>query len=256
MRDIAEGKTAADVKTGKRGRAIVRGGKGTAARTVGLLGGIFSYAVEASWLKENPVRGVKRYRDRRNERFLNADELSRLGEALAQAEAAGENPHALAIIRLLILTGARKSEIEQLKWSEIDRQFQFLRLGDSKTGQKLVVLNAVALDVLDGVSCHASSDFVFSSLKGAGWYQSTPKVWKRIRSAARLEGVRLHDLRHSYASFALAEGAGLATIGKLLGHSDYGTTERYAHLSDVVVRRAAERTSSSMKQLLSGGKDA
>ena len=240
MQDVAAGKTAADVKTGKRGRAIVMGGKGTATRTVGLLGGIFSFAVEAAWLKENPVRGVKRYRDRRNERFLAAGELTRLGEALAAAEASGENPFALAIIRLLILTGARKGEIERLKWEEVDRQFQYLRLGDSKTGQKLIVLNAAALAILDRVPRNALSGFVFPATKSGGWYQGTPKVWRKIRVSANFQNVRLHDLRHSYASVAISRGKSLSLIGVLLGHNSSATTMRYAHLSEDPVRAAAD----------------
>ena len=247
MEDVADGKTAVDVKTVKRGRAIVSGGKGTAARTVGLLGGIFSYAVEVSWLKENPVRGVKRYRDQRNERFLDVNELARLGEAIAQAEASGENPFALAIVRLLVLTGARKSEIERLKWAEIDRQFQFLRLGDSKTGQKLIVLNEAALAVLDGVPDRVCSDYVFPAMRSDGWYQGTPKVWGRLRELAGLHGVRLHDLRHSFASVAVSSGLSLPVIGALLGHSSSSTTARYAHLGESPLRLAAEAAGAAIK---------
>lgn len=251
MQDVAVGKTATDVKTGKRGRAIVKGGKGTAARTVGLLGGIFSYAVEASWLKENPVRGVKRYRDKRNERFLDADELAKLGEALTQAEANGENPYALAIIRLLILTGARKGEIERLKRSEVDRRFQFLRLEDSKTGQKLIVLNAPALAVLDSVPHDRESAYVFPSSKMNGWYQGTPKVWNRLRLSAGLDGVRLHDLRHSFASIAISNGASLQLIGALLGHGNQTTTARYAHLTTKAIKSASDEVSARLAQYLS-----
>lgn len=246
LQDVAAGKTATDVKTGRRGRAIVTGGKGTATRTVGLLGGIFTFAVESDLLEANPVRGVKRYRDRRNERFLDADELARLGQALKDAEAAGENPLALAIIRLLILTGARKGEIERLKWTEVDRQFQYLRLGDSKTGQKLIVLNGAALDVLDQVPRLTTSDFVFAATRSDGWYEGTPKVWARVRLSARLENIRLHDLRHSFASVAAAGGASLHVIGALLGHKDSSTTARYAHLGDDPIRAASNIISTSI----------
>ncbi len=246
LRDVAAGKTAADVKTRNRGRAIVKGGKGTATRTVGLLGGIFSFAVEEGWLTENPVRGVKRFRDRRNERFLDADELARLGKALAEAEAQGENPYALAIIRLLILTGARKGEIEQLKWDEIDRQFQYLRLGDSKTGQKLIVLNAAALAILDSFECDTDSDYVFPATKSEGWYQGTPKAWGKLRQSAGLSQVRLHDLRHSFASVAAKEGTSLQLIGALLGHKHSATTARYAHLGEAPIRTASEKVSATL----------
>ncbi|MEL6859240.1 MAG: tyrosine-type recombinase/integrase [Pseudomonadota bacterium] len=246
MQDIAAGKTAADIKTGKRGRAIVRGGKGTATRTVGLLGGIFSFAVESGLLTANPVRGVKRYRDRRNERFLNENELGRLGRALCNAEVEGENPYAIAIIRMLILTGARKGEIESLKRSEIDSTYGCLRLADSKTGQKLVVLNKAALAILDGIEPAADSEYVFPASVAEGWYQGTPKVWRRIRNAAELADVRLHDLRHSFASAAAASGASLQVIGALLGHKDQSTTARYAHLSEDPIRAASQDISASL----------
>ena len=181
LQDVAAGKTAVDVKTGARGRAIVRGGKGTATRTVGLLGGIFSFAVESGWISENPVRGVKRFRDRRNERFLDNSEMQRLGAALIGAEAAGENPYAIAIIRLLVLTGARKGEIESLRWPEVDWQFSYLRLADSKTGQKLIMLNGAAIEVLQTVPRQNASDFVFPASRSDGHYEGTPKVWWRIR---------------------------------------------------------------------------
>ena len=239
LRDVAEGKTAVDVTTRKRGRAIVRGGTGTATRTVGLLGGIFSFAVEEALLMENPVRGVKRFRDRTNERFLDVDELARLGAALSEAESQGQNPYAVAIIRLLILTGARKSEIEKLKWDEVDRQFQYLRLADSKTGQKLIVLNQAALSILESLGNRNSSGFVFPSLGSGGWYQGTSKVWRKIREAASLSDVRIHDLRHSFASIAVSGGVSLQIVGALLGHSDVKTTSRYAHLSSDPLKKAA-----------------
>ncbi|WP_341197219.1 tyrosine-type recombinase/integrase [Hyphomonas chukchiensis] len=251
LQDVAAGKTAVDVKTGARGRAIVRGGKGTATRTVGLLGGIFSFAVESGWISENPVRGVKRFRDRRNERFLVTSELQRLGAALIGAEAAGENPYAIAIIRLLVLTGARKGEIESLRWPEVDWQFSYLRLADSKTGQKLIMLNGAGIEVLQTVPRQNASDFVFPASRSDGYYEGTPKVWRRIREQAELQNVRLHDLRHSFASMAVSSGASLPVIGALLGHKDAATTSRYAHLQSDPVRVAAEATSASLAAALS-----
>jgi integrase len=240
LQDVAAGKTAVDVKTGARGRAIVRGGKGTATRTVGLLGGIFSFAVESGWISENPVRGVKRFRDRRNERFLDADELQKLGTALVAAETAGENPYAIAIIRLLVLTGARKGEIESLRWPEVDWQYSYLRLADSKTGQKLIMLNGAATTVLQDIPRQNASDFVFPASRSDGYYEGTPKVWRRIRDQAGLNKVRLHDLRHSFASMAVSGGASLPVIGALLGHKDTATTARYAHLQDDPIRLASD----------------
>jgi len=250
LQDVASGKTAVDVKTRARGRAIVRGGKGTATRTVGLLGGIFSFAVESDWISENPVRGVKRFRDRRNERFLDASELQRLGAALILAEAADENPYAIAIIRLLVLTGARKGEIESLRWPEVDWRYSYLRLGDSKTGQKLVMLNGAAIEVLQTVLRHNTSDFVFPASRSDGYYEGTPKVWRRIRAEAGLENVRIHDLRHSFASMALSGGANLPVIGALLGHKDSTTTARYAHLQSDPIRTVSDQVGEALSEAL------
>jgi len=250
LQDVAAGKTAVDVKTGARGRAIVRGGKGAATRTVGLLGGIFSFAVESGWISENPVRGVKRFRDRRNERFLDADELQKLGTALIAAEAAGENPYAIAIIRLLVLTGARKGEIESLRWPEVDWQYSYLRLADSKTGQKLVMLNGAAIEVLQTVPRQNTSDFVFPASRSDGYYEGTPKVWRRIRENAGLENVRIHDLRHSFASMAVSGGVSLPVIGALLGHKDSATTARYSHLQNDPVRSASDRLGKSLQRAM------
>lgn len=250
MKDVAEGKTAADVKTGHRGRAIVTGGKGTAARTVGLLGGIFSYAVDAGLMADNPVRGVKRYRDNKSQRFLSADELIRFGKALRDAEAGGANPQAAAILRLLILTGCRKGEIQGLLWSQIDFDLGFLRLPESKTGYSIRPLNGAAKAVLKSQPRYQGTDFVFPSAGLDRPYVGTPKVWQKVRMTADLLDVRLHDLRHSFASVAVSGGASLPVIGALLGHKDTATTAQYAHLSDDPVRGAAESVGEKLAELL------
>lgn len=134
--DVASGKTKAEVKTDKHGRARVSGGKGTATRTVGLLGGIFSFAVDSGRRSDNPVRGVKQFADQKNERFLSPVELARLGDALATAEREGRNKAAIDAIRLLVLTGCRKSEILTLQWPHVNFETGYLELPDSKTGQK------------------------------------------------------------------------------------------------------------------------
>ena len=251
MRDIAKGKTAADVKTKKRGRAIVEGGKGTATRTVGLLGGIFSFAVRRKLRADNPVRGVKRYRDQKGERFLSAKELAALGEALRASETNGANAHALAIIRLLTFTGARKSEIAALRWSEVDLERQCLRLGDSKTGAKVIPLGPPALAILSKLT--RAGEFVFPAEAGKKHFQGTEKVWKKVRQAAGLGDVRIHDLRHSFASVGLLTGDALPVIGKLLGHADTKTTARYAHLADDPLKAAAGRISGSIAAAMGGG---
>lgn len=250
LQDVAAGKTAVDVRTGKYGRARVSGGCGTASRTVGLLGGIFSFARDLELISVNPVQGVTRFADKRNNRFLSQNELVALGSAMRDSLTAGDNPAGVTIIRLLIFTGARKGEIEQLKWSEVDFEHRVLRLADSKTGQKILPLNSGALALLAECPRHEGSDFVFPAQKGRGHYVGTPKVWRRIRVAAGLPDVRLHDLRHSFASLAVSMGASLPMIGALLGHKNSVTTQRYAHLSDEPIRAVSDGVSKRIDDAL------
>jgi integrase len=240
MRDVAAGKTAVDEKTKKRGRAIVEGGKGTATRTVGLLGGIMSFAVARQLRTDNPVRGVKRYADRKGETFLSALELAKLGEALSQLETEGANSAGIAIIRLLAFTGARKSEIASLKWSEVDLERGYLRLGDSKTGAKVIPIGAPACEVLALQPAYADKSYVFPAGRGDGHFQGVERVWMKVRARAGFPKLRLHDLRHSFASVGLARGDALPVIGAILGHADVKTTSRYAHLGDDPVKQAAD----------------
>ena len=241
IKNVAEGATAIDVKTKKRGRAIVRGGKGAATRTVGLLGGILTYAVELGLLADNPVKGVKRYPDKSNERFLSTAELGKLGAELRRVELVGINPKAIAITRLLVFTGARRGEIERLRWSEVDLTRSKLRLEDSKTGQKTIPLNGAALAVLTTLrEASSGKGFVFPAAKGEGHYVGTPRIWSGLRKRIGLSNVRLHDLRHSFASVGVTGGTPLMIVGALLGHRDHATTMRYAHLAADPVSAAVD----------------
>lgn len=240
LRDVANGKTSTDQKTGLRGRAIVTGGKGTATRTVGLLGGIFSFAVDCGLIELNPVHGVKRFADRKGQRYLNQQELTALGQALADGDERGMNPQALAILKLLVFTGARKGEIETLRWDAVDFEGGYLRLADSKTGQKAIPLNAGAQEILRNIPRLEGTPFVFPARRGEGHYEGVPKVWRKVRKMAGLQDVRLHDLRHSFASIAVSGGASLPIIGALLGHTHSATTQRYAHLQDDPLKAASE----------------
>lgn len=247
MRDVANGKTAADEKTKRHGRAIVEGGKGTATRTVGLLGGIMTFAVSRQLRTDNPVRGVKRYADKKGETFLSAAELAKVGAALTALETEGANPSAVAIIRLLAFTGARKSEIAALRWSEVDLERGYLRLGDSKTGAKVIPIGAPACEVLASVGAIEGSEYVFPAASGESHFQGVEKVWRKARAAAGFPNLRLHDLRHSFASVGLARGDALPVIGAILGHADVKTTSRYAHLADDPVKVAADAISRSVQ---------
>lgn len=256
--DIADGKTAVAPKPkGERKRTDgpVAGGKGTSTRTVGLLGGIFSYAVARGIMDTNPVRGVTRFADNSSTRFLSVEEYGRLGEALNTCTSDGYNEQALAIIRLLVLTGARKGEIEKLRWSEVDLSAGWLRLGDSKTGAKAVPVGSAVIDILSArKGSSAREGWVFPAETGEGYFVGTPRIWNIVRKRAGLPDVRLHDARHSHASLAAADGQSLQVIGAILGHKDVKTTSRYAHLADSPLRRAADRVSELADAAMRGGK--
>ena len=216
------------------------------------MGGIFAYAVDRGLNEKSSVVGVKRFADKKGNRYLSQQEIVALGEALRKAESEGENPSALAILKLLVFTGARKGEIETLKWSEVDFASGYLKLADSKIGQKAIPLNAGALQVLNDQKRLLGNEHVFPAYRGLGHYGGTPKVWERIRSMAGLNDVRLHDLRHSFASIAVSGGASLPIIGALLGHAHSVTTQRYAHLSDDPLRAASDAVGSQIAASLFG----
>ena len=253
MQDVAAGKTARDEKTGFRGRSIVKGGKGVATRTVGMLGAIFAFAVDRGLRPDNPARGVKRFTDGKSERFLSPAELARLGETLAAAEREGENPSAVAAIRLLTLTGGRKNEILSLRWEYVDFERACLRLPDSKTGAKVVPLGAPALELLASLPRMEGCPYVLPSNTGEGHFVGLQKVWARLRERAGLPGVRLHDLRHSFGAVGAGGGDSLLVIGALLGHRDQKATQRYAHLSDSPIQAAANRIAGDIAAAMSGG---
>ena len=245
LNDLAAGKTNTDIKTGKHGRAIVRGGRGTATRTVGLLGGLLTYAIEKGLRSDgvNPVAGVKKFPDQKETRFLTVAEFSKLGHALSEMEAEGANPYGLAGIRLLMLTGCRKSEILNLKWDEVDFDNSCLRLPDSKTGGKVVIIGTPVIDLLKSIPSQAENLFVLPSARGNGNFVGLPKIWNRVRERAGLNWASLHILRHSFASFGAGSGFGLPIIGHLLGHKDFATTARYAKVAIDPAKIAANKIS-------------
>lgn len=185
----------------------------------------------------NPCRWVERYRETPRDRYLTPAELGRLGEALAEREPL-EPEGAIAALRLLVLTGCRVSEIRTLRWAEVDLAAACLRLGDSKTGARIVPLNAPALEVLAGRE--RRSEYVFPDRRGRRPLPTLQYVWQRVRERAELPDVRMHDLRHAFASVGACSGQSLVIIGALLGHRRVATTARYAHLSNDPVRSASE----------------
>jgi integrase len=245
MRDVAAGKTMSP------DAPYVRGGKPAAARAVGLLSGIFAFAVERRMRSDNPAKAVTRYPDVKRERFLSPKELASLSAALSALEADGYHKAPLAVLRLLALTGARKNEIARLRWCEVEAERRLIRLGDSKTGAKVIPLGAAALAFLDALP--RSSPYVFPDPRDVSQpIHNVDWTWVRVRSRAGLDGVRVHDLRHSFASAGLASGQALHLIGKLLGHSQVSTTSRYAHLADDPVRAAADRISNTIAGAMTG----
>ena len=254
QRDVTEGKSKADAKgTKARGRIRVTGGPGVAWRATAVLAGMLAWAVDRKMAKENPAEKVKLNKLASRERFLTVEELADLGEAMAAIEGEGANPDSLAIVRLLILTGARRSEITSLKWEYVDFERGALRLPDSKTGAKVVPLGAPALDVLAGRQRRKGIEWVFPASRGDGPHMGLPAVWRRLAKAAGLTGVRLHDLRHGFASMAVAGNDSLYLVGKILGHTKASTTERYAHLALDPVRAVANRTSRKLADALDRG---
>ena len=184
----------------------------------------------------NPCAGIKRYRRKGRERFLSATEARRLGEVLNRFEAS--HRVAVAIIRLLLLTGCRRGEILTLKWRDFREGKLFLR--DGKTGPRTVWLSSAARAILDGLP--RKSVWVFPSPRTAGCLtaEAVGVVWYRMRAEADLRDVRMHDLRHTYASMAMARGETVLTIGRLLGHRDPTTTLKYTHPADSMVRQAVD----------------
>ena len=197
----------------------------------------------------DPCAQVQLYRQRKRERFLTETEISRLGRVLEEELQHGRTlPSAIAAIRLLMLTGCRKNEILTLRWEEVDFNARELRLRDAKTGPRAVPLSAAAVRLLEALHRSAASEWVIEGGKPGAHLKKLGNAWRRLRIRAELEDVRLHDLRHSFASSALALGESLPMIGKLLGHRRIESTARYAHLDRGAVREAAERVAASLAE--------
>jgi integrase len=222
----------------------------------------------------NPARRIEQFKEHRRERFLTGEELERLGVAIREAETTGipwevheetanskhiakqENrftkisPFAAAALRLLLFTGCRLREILHLQWAHVDIERGLLFLADSKTGKKTIVLNAPAMAVL--ASLDRLGSYVVPGDDPEKPRADLKRPWEAVSKRAGLDGVRLHDLRHTYASFGAGGGLGLPIIGKLLGHTQAATTARYAHLDNDPLRRASEHIGSRIAAALEG----
>lgn len=255
-----------------------------ANRTLAILGAFFAFAEREGErpAASNPARGIPRYAEHGRERFLTADEFGRLGAALRTAELTGlppvppksprpaltpdkakhqrkdtgalrpANPQAIACLRLLLLTGCREGEILTLRWDAVDLERGQLRLADTKTGKSVRPLGKAAAALLGSLPRRAGSPYVFAGAKPGTPLREINHVWKRVRYAAGLTDVRLHDLRHSVASVSAVGGDSLLVIRAILGHAHIATTAKYAHLADDPLRAAADRVSTDIAGMLDG----
>ena len=199
----------------------------------------------------NPRKHIKKYAEEKRERFLSHAELKRVGEVLREMEDEGiELSSAIAAARLLILTGCRLGEIMTLQWEHVDLAGRALRLPDSKTGAKVVHLGQPAIDVLTGIKKVDKNPWVIVGTLPRARLTDLQPFWQRVRARAGLKDVRIHDLRHTFASTAVAAGQGLPMIGKLLGHTQVQTTARYAHLAADPVRTAADAVANTLSHAL------
>lgn len=234
-----------------------------ANRLLSVISSLYSFAGKHGYVPEgyNPARHIERFREYPRERYLSAGELARLGSTLVEAETAGipwqvsdgvvskhlpqpENRRtvvdasAVAAIRLLIFTGARLREVLLLQWQHVDLERGLAFLPDSKTGRRPLFLSEAAQDVLR--SLPIAGRFVIAGRKEDEPRADLKRPWEVIRRRARLDGVRLHDLRHTFASVGAGAQLGLPIVGGLLGHKQPQTTARYAHLDSFPLRRAAD----------------
>jgi integrase len=248
MHDVAAGKTAARAKTRPRGLSVVRGGRGVAGRTVGLLGAIFTYAVRLGLRIDNPAHGIVKFAEGRRDRRLIDDEYRMLDKALLIAHQDGVWQAAIAATKLMILTGWRRGEVLGLRWSEIDLPRRTARLADTKTGASLRALSVEACAVIQAQA--RNGDLVFAGRSG-GLIVGYPKMWATIAKRGDLPAdVTPHVLRHSFASLAADLGYNEPTIASLLGHKAHSITSRYVHSADAVLLAAADAVANAIVKLM------
>lgn len=210
-----------------------------ANRLVALLSKMFNWSGRRG--ERNPCVGIERFAEQKRRRYLSSAELARLGGALARAEEQKlTSPYVVAAIRLLVFTGARLTEILTLRWDYVDLERGLINLADSKTGAKTIYLNAAAQGLLTTLPRFEGNPFVVPGERSGKHLVNLEKPWRRVRELAQLPDVRLHDLRHSFASIGAGAGLGLPVIGALLGHAQAVTTARYAHLASDPLQQAAD----------------
>ncbi|ODT06987.1 MAG: hypothetical protein ABS58_09275 [Mesorhizobium sp. SCN 65-20] len=254
--------------------AMTKTARISANRAMKLLSAAYGWGGKNGYVPEgmNPAAGIDLNKETGRERFLTAEEMQRLGDAMREAETVGfevnagsakhapkgqrvkMHPSVTGAVRLIMLTGCRLREILHLRWSEVDAERGLLFLPDSKTGRKTVVLSTAAVEVLTALP-HIGV-YVIAG-ESAGLQDEKPRAdlkrpWAQITNRAGLDGLRIHDLRHSFASVGAWSGLGLPVIGKLLGHADASTTARYAHIADDAARRGADVIANQIADALGG----
>lgn len=254
LKDVMAGKTRQNTRTKKlRGRSIVKGGAGTAARTVGLLGGILTYAKDQGIIDVNPAAGVKKPKDQVRTRRFTEDEYRSFGKILREA---GRNPNyamTVEIVRIIALTGARRSEIIEMEWSEFDAENSCLRLRDSKEGASVRPIGLRVVECLEQWPTEDGRQFTFPGMRKPDQaFGGFPRQWNAIFKGTELEGITAHVLRHSFASIGNDLGFTEATISAIVGHSRGSVTSKYIHTLDTALIMAADTISGYIHGLLDG----
>ena len=253
MKDIIAGKTRVVMKTEKlRGKAIVRGGRGTAIRTMGLLGGIFTYAIEAGIIDQNPTHGLKKPRYKVRDRRLSEAEYRTLGRLLKDVQHDSHYGIHAEILRLIALTGCRRGEIISLRWSEVDIEGSCLRLKDSKEGASVRPVGLPVIDYLEAARLKREGTYVFPGQGEDNAVGNFPQSWKKLFSDTPLWDVTPHVLRHSFASIANDLGFTEITIAALIGHAKGLVTSKYVHTLDATLVMAADTVSDYIRALIYG----
>lgn len=252
MHAVAAGETAVRRRTGPRGLARISGGRGVATRSIGLLGAIFSYAIDHHIRTDNPAHRVRKFAENRRERRLSDGEYATLGRGLRQAEATVW-PHAIACARFLCLTGWRSGEAVALRWHDVDLSRRSVVLPDTKSGRSMRPLSNAACDLLKAQPRLGDGALVFPATRGDGLMTGFKKFMRRIVALAGLPSdVTPHVLRHSFASLAGDIGMSEPTIAALIGHKGQTITSRYVHAADAVLLAAADRIAERTAKLMSG----
>jgi len=224
-----------------------------ANRILAVLSKLFNLAERWGYRPDgtNPCLHVEKFKEEKRERFLGELEFQRLGRILSKAETEWTNyKKYVAAIRLLIFTGCRLNEILTLRWDDVDLDKGEIRLQESKTGSKIIHLNLEALELLENLPHLPGNIYVIPGEKTGKHLINLQKPWRKIRKEACLEDVRLHDLRHTFASVGASSGLGLPQIGALLGHTNASTTQRYAHLASGPLKEANNMIGNYLKKAL------